>query len=346
MDRLSVFATSRDNNFNLIRFGAALGVFISHCFPLSGYSVGGKPQLLGFLSLNVFFIISGFLVTNSYFNNKSTLGYLRARALRVFPALVFSVLWSVFIVGAVFSTLPITEYLRESTIYEYLIKNILLILPSTPDQLPGVFLESKYQPIVNAPLWSLPYEIWCYIILLVLGLISSAHTNMKLFTLITFILFIVSFSIFVANYVLQTDQYALLLGKEAYRLGAMFLMGVCLYLFKEKIRLSHLIAFGIATSIAISALYKPAFVAVFYASFGYLILYLAYIPKGSIRYFNKLGDYSYGIYIFGYPVQQALEQIAPNLSLAAFFIYSFSVTLALAVTSWHLIEKRALAYKA
>ena len=85
MDKLSTLSNSRDNNFNLIRAGAALGVFVSHCFPFTGHEFGGKPQLLGYLSLNVFFIISGFLVTKSYFDRGNVFSYLRSRVLRIFP---------------------------------------------------------------------------------------------------------------------------------------------------------------------------------------------------------------------------------------------------------------------
>lgn len=345
MSKLGQLSESRDNNFNLIRFGAALGVFISHCFPLSGYGEGGKPQLLGFLSLNVFFIVSGFLVTKSYFNQDGILNYVRARVLRVYPALFFALLYSVFLIGAIFSILPLATYLSEISVYQYLFKNLVIIFPDTPKYLPGVFLDSKYLPIVNAPLWSLPYEIWCYLSLLLLALVTRARANITLFTIAAVSILVISYSVFVANYVLDTDEYALLLGKEAYRLAAMFLIGSCLFLFRNRIKISHLIVCLVLLSIAISSVYKPAFVAVSYAAFGYLLLYFAYIPAGSIRLFNKVGDYSYGIYIFGYPTQQALEQVAPDLSLAVFFLISFSITLLIAIASWHVIEKRALSYK-
>ena len=345
MSKLSDLSESHDNNFNLIRFGAALGVFISHCFPLSGYSFGGKPQLLGFISLNVFFIISGFLVTKSYFNQKGAFNYLHARVLRVFPALFLAVIYSVFVIGAMFTTLPIIDYLKEISVYEYLVKNLLVILPNTPDHLPNVFLDSKYRPIVNAPLWSLPYEVWCYVALLILAILTSARSNMKLFIIVIVTLLVISYSVFIANYLHSTSKYALFFDKEAYRLSAMFLIGSCLYLFRNKIKITYLVACAILILIAVSSLYKPIFVVLTYASLGYLLLFFAYIPAGHIRQFNKLGDYSYGIYIFGYPTQQALEQVVPDLSLPIFFVISFSITLLLAVLSWHLIEKRALSRK-
>lgn len=345
MKKLSAFSESHDNNFNLIRIAAALGVFISHCFPLSGYSFGGKPQLLGFLSLNVFFIISGFLVTKSYFNRESTFSYFRARALRVFPALFVAVIYSVFVIGLVFSTLPINEYLRELAVYEYFFKNSLLILPSTPDYLPSVFLESKYRPTVNAPLWSLPYEIWCYLILAFLAIVTSARQNVTLFSIVVVSILIICYGVFATNYVLGTSQYAILLDKEAYRLAAMFLLGVAAYLFKDYIKLSHWIVAIILIVIILSSSYRPIFVTFTYVALAYLTFYFAYVPSGHIRQYNKLGDYSYGVYIFGYPTQQALGQVLPNLSLVLFFLISFLITLMLAVTSWHCIEKKVLSYR-
>jgi len=345
MRKLSVLSETRDNNFNLIRAGAAVGVFISHCFPLAGFGIGGKSQLLGYLSLNTFFIISGFLVTRSFFFRGDVLTYLRSRALRIFPGLFLALLYTVFIVGAIFTTLPYSAYMSDSLVYEYTIKNVVLFLPDTPSNIPGVFLDSKYRPIANAPLWSLPYEVACYISLMLLALVTRARNNITIFRFVTVSLLLIFFIIFVANYVSGSSKFAIFLGKESFRLGAMFMVGVVLYLARNKIIISHRIMMGLALIILMSTFYKPIFVVFTYACLGYFVLYLAYIPNGIFREFNKLGDYSYGIYIFGYPTQQALEQITPNLDLLQFFIISFSITLALAILSWHMIESRALSYK-
>ena len=75
------------------------------------------------------------------------------------------------------------------------------------------------------------------------------------------------------------------------------------------------------------------------------VLHLAYVPGGRIRRFNDLGDYSYGVYIYAFPVQQTLAFLFPALTLAAMMASSAVVSIAIAVVSWKLIEERALGHK-
>ena len=324
---------------------AAIGVFVSHCFPLAGFSTGGYPSLLGYISLNVFFILSGFLVTKSLLCPQNINSYVRARVLRIFPALFLAIIYSTFVLGPLFSNLPASEFLANLNVYEYAFKNFILFLPNIPQQLPGVFLDSKYLPIVNAPLWSLPYEAWCYTLLAFIAVALKARRNASYFYIAAGVLFMVFYFVFVVNYSTGTGAFAIIFNKEAYRLSSMFLLGVLFYGLRHKIVISHQTAIGIVFIIGLSSFYRPAFVAITYASLGYLLLYFAYAFSGRIRVFNRVGDYSYGIYIFGYPTQQAIEQLIPDLSLFQFFIISFSVTLTLAIASWHLVEKKALKFK-
>ena len=156
--RLSELVQSRDNNFNLVRFGAATGVFFSHIFPLSGFGIKPGVLVLGYVSVNVFFIISGFLVTKSLTDRSDLLRFALARVLRIFPALILAVLFSTFVIGLAFTVLPKNEFLLDGRTHEYLLKNILLIIPGIPETLPGVFIHLPGSHTVNAPLWTLPYE--------------------------------------------------------------------------------------------------------------------------------------------------------------------------------------------
>lgn len=71
-----------------------------------------------------------------------------------------------------------------------------------------------------------------------------------------------------------------------------------------------------------------------------LLLLLAYVPQGNIRRFNQSGDYSYGIYIYAFPVQQLIVTAIPGVSVPVMIGLSFVITLLLAMLSWHLIEKK------
>lgn len=91
---------------------------------------------------------------------------------------------------------------------------------------------------------------------------------------------------------------------------------------------------------------KDLFFVVYTLSLPYMIFYLAYVPKGKIRSFNKVGDYSYGIYIYAFPVQQSIAAaIFPGISVANMVLGSFAVTFVLAFLSWHFIEKKFLKMK-
>ncbi len=344
MPTLNTFSESRDNNFNLIRFGAALGVFFSHCFPLAGFGYQGKEYLLGFVCLNVFFIVSGYLVTKSYMDCKNIKQFFWSRILRIFPALFLAVLYSTFIIGLLFTTLPLGQYLSNLQVYLYFVKNIALLVPDIPSYLPGVFESNIYNSEVNSPLWSLPYEVFFYIVIGLLAYVSSAKKNIRAFSITISLLLLICYAIFVTNYSTRAADFALPFNKEAYRLASFFLLGVVFYLFRSKIVLSHWIMLSLYVLIGISTFYHFIFVAVTYCVLVYTIFYLAYIPAGRLRSFNRLGDYSYGIYIFGYPTQQAIST-AYELPFFIYCVVTFLITLTLAVLSWHWVEKRALSYK-
>ena len=125
---LAGYTTGRDNNFNLIRFLAAFLVLFSHSFPLVG--VGGKEPLYetvgmtwGEVAVDIFFITSGFLITGSYFSRGSLQAFVRARLLRIYPALVVAVIFYVFVIGMHFTTLSAYEYLLNHQTQKYFIKN-------------------------------------------------------------------------------------------------------------------------------------------------------------------------------------------------------------------------------
>jgi len=94
-----------------------------------------------------------------------------------------------------------------------------------------------------------------------------------------------------------------------------------------------------------SALDRRAFFVVYSLAAPYLLFYFAYVPGGFIRHYNRVGDYSYGVYIYAFPVQQTIAALIPGVSVLSMFLLSASVTLTLAMLSWHLLERYALGLK-
>lgn len=134
-----------------------------------------------------------------------------------------------------------------------------------------------------------------------------------------------------------TDQF--------HRLFYMFFSGSTFYILKNHIPLSRTLFLSATSILLITAINKEAFFLSYHFLLAYIVLWIAYIPGGAIRKFNKLGDYSYGVYIYAFPIQQSVIAFSPGSSVEALILTSSAVTLLFAFLSWHLIEKRALEQK-
>jgi peptidoglycan/LPS O-acetylase OafA/YrhL len=126
----------------------------------------------------------------------------------------------------------------------------------------------------------------------------------------------------------------------------MFFSGAAYAVLKDRVMLSARIFWPLCLALLGSAmLSQSAFFLVYQFSLAYILFYLAYVPAGRIRKYNALGDYSYGVYIYAFPVQQSVIALFPGISVALLTLLSVSVTLMLAVLSWYLLEQPALAIK-
>jgi len=160
-----------NNNFDILRLMAALAVIVGHA-----YAISPQPPLedtvlgllhfdySGSLAVKFFFFLSGLLVVNSIISKPDAFNFLLKRACRIFPGLLVCLLVSVFIVGPLFTKLPLLEYFSSADTWKYIFKNLLLY--NMQWKLTGVFTESKFG--LNGSLWTLPYEVLCYIYLAVL----------------------------------------------------------------------------------------------------------------------------------------------------------------------------------
>ncbi len=340
---VSEYLVDRDNNFNLLRFGAALAVFISHCPPVAGLGIISITTLLGYVAVNVFFVISGFLVVKSYYDRQNVFRFFRARILRVYPALILAVLYTVFVVGLTFSNLAPLAYLQDPQTWQYTLDNMLQLDNATTTVLPGLTSWGT----VNATLWTLPFELHMYIILaLASGLAFKLRWfEGKIVWGIYFIAVALTAAFYFADYAFNFGGYGL--GHDRYylRFFAMFGIGVSMYFLRDKLVLKTRYFVLLLLVIALSSMERIVFVSLAYGLLGYAILYLAYIPSGFLRQFNRLGDYSYGLYIFGYPTQKSVMQLFPDLSVYGLFVTAFSITMLLAIASWHWLEKPMLRFK-
>jgi peptidoglycan/LPS O-acetylase OafA/YrhL len=183
--KLSNCTQSKDNNFNLIRIIAAVAVLITHSFALVNGTGDAEPfryslgMTIGSIAVDVFFITSGFLVSASLINRQSTVEFILARFLRIYPALLVMLFLSVFVLGVFFTSLPLSSYLLDSKTYIYLLKCSTLVA-GVVYQLPGVFDKNPYQYAINGSLWTMPYEIRMYIILVFVWFASKIAKKNRL----------------------------------------------------------------------------------------------------------------------------------------------------------------------
>lgn len=343
-------AQGRDNNFNLMRFLAASVVLFTHSFALALGSSEAEPlklslgMTLGSMAVDLFFVSSGFLIAASFFSGKGLVYFVSARVLRIYPALIVATVFTVFGLGLIFTELSKGAYLTDTQTYRFLIKNSILI-KGVEFELPGVFLHTPYEKAVNGSLWTLPYEVKMYSYLALVGLVViGLKANFPRFPRAKVTLLGLAVLGFAANLV---NHFRPFHDPFLSHLFAMFFAGAAFYAWRDRVVLSTKLAFVLLTVIVAAALiHREVFFVLYCAALPYLVLYLAYVPKGKIRGFNRFGDYSYGLYIYAFPVQQAIAASMPGIGVPLMVILSFAITFVLAWASWHLVEKRFLSLKA
>lgn len=344
---LSEYTTNRNNNFNLLRFIAAVLVLYSHSYPLTKGPYATDPlgpivyMTWGGIAVDIFFVTSGFLVTYSFFSRNNIIAFIWARILRIYPALFVAILFCVFIVGLFFTTNTITEYLFDPQTLKFFRRNVTLFSGVKYD-LPGVFAGNPFMNAVNGSLWTLPLEIKMYTYLGIIATVlvySQKWLGKRILSITFLVIAIISVIVNIANHFLSftTDEFV--------RLFSMFFIGAAFYIFRHSIFLSSRYFLLALVVLSLSILNKDLFFITYCILLPYLIFYIVYIPAGRIRNYNKVGDYSYGMYIYAFPVQQSVAAIIPGVSVAAMVIIAFSITLVLAMFSWHLIEKKFLKMK-
>ena len=319
------------NNFDFLRFAAAAAIVVTHAYALRlGYVGIGLTDpfvLIGQGALAALLVTSGYLIAASWESTASPLRFAWKRFLRVVPALVLAIALTLFVIGPLMTTLPIGEYFTA------------LFSPAGLATIPffengsaiGLFQENPWT-YVNGSLWTIPVEVAMYGVVAVLGIAGFLWRKSALLALA---------AVNVLLWMAWFDDPRM----AKIRFTLYFIIGAYLYLHRERIVYRPVIAGGLLLLLGASVLTPyPAIVGVI--AIPYLTLYAAHLPVPFLNTFGRSGDFSYGIYIYHYPVQQVLIQATGNtLLLPALGGLSFAVTFALAFLSWHLVERRALALK-
>jgi peptidoglycan/LPS O-acetylase OafA/YrhL len=331
---------SRVNNFDSLRTIFSFLVLYSHAYPLLRGSNATEPLFvltnglvnLGEISVWSFFVISGFLITQSWLRAPEAARYLNRRISRIYPGFVVLSLVSAFLFVPVathfhpdsqISTLDVLNMLRLQQSYEALV------------------FKNNPVPALNGSLWSIPYEFWCYIGVLVLGMCRFLQKP-----LIVLVLFIAALGWHLYVDITGWNPGGKILGdifgypRFWATLLPFYLAGMLLQLFGGRALISFPVLVLAFILLIGSFLIPHAAVIALPTCGSYLLLGLAYSGRLNFLDLGRFGDFSYGVYLYAFPVEQfVVMSLGSAIPPWVLFLIATPITIVFAVLSWFLVEK-------
>lgn len=329
-----------ENSFSVVRLFCALAVVVSHSFLLVTGSGAADPLAwasvdLGQVAVNTFFFLSGLMLARSYSLRPNLLTFFRARALRILPALIASGLVVALLIAPFGTHHTFSGYYEELRTWLYPAASATLFEEAT---LTDVFAFGTQPGEINRPLWTIKYELLAYAafgIAAALGFMR--HKAVVLTALAVFA------GLFVAIDFVVVGESPL---GSVLRFGSCFLLGVAAHQFATHIRLKAWIAVALIGGWLVldDSVVGPALsiVAIAYAALVIGALRFPVLTREA-----RNADLSYGLYLYAWPVQQALLPFVLGTSLGVVGHLALTIIVGgtLAALSWHFVERPALALK-
>lgn len=356
--KLLIPETLHRNNFDLLRFLLATSVIFCHCYaiyygwerfaklePFMNWS-GGKISI-GSTAVNFFFVISGFLIVRSFEYSAKFWDFLKKRVLRIYPGFIVVYILGFFIFGPighmkVWNLSAYAEFLK-SIPYKRELANML----SLQSPIEKRYFTDLPQFGLNNSLWTIHYEFICYLIIPVL--VWLGFTKQKWWLFISLSVSYILFSLQSLGYIFafKPSLNGGIIGNPYYypRFFTYFLSGSFIYIYRN--HMPRTIWLAIISFVLFFLAFKLRLIDVIWPFTGtYLLFFVAYHPKISFPNFAKYGDFSYGIYLYGWPLQQLVILYSRKfLSPLTFFTAVYPIVLIFAVLSWKIIESPALKLK-
>jgi peptidoglycan/LPS O-acetylase OafA/YrhL len=330
------------NNFNLLRLALASLVMLSHSFELID---GNRSRELltrafhtisfGELAVDGFFLLSGYLIVGSYIRRPHALRFLQHRVLRIYPGFL------VCLAVCALTVAPIGAgpgYFAAFDGWAFVRGALVLDVQGIPPTFTALAVHA-----VNGSLWSLGPEFQCYLLALTCGLLG-AYRRPWLWIAVG-LAFATLYSLHAAHIELTVfgkrhDFYRLV-----YRLGMFFVAGGYLGLQGSRIRYSALGALGCCAAL-ILCLRHPQLAEPGFALFGgYVLLWLAQRQSTWLEAARRLPDFSYGTYLYGWPIQQLLLLALGTMHPLLLFVLSVPLAWLTGLASWYGVERPCLALK-
>jgi len=337
----------KENNFDFLRLALAVLVIFSHSFPLGAGSEIHEPlrvlthgqMTFGAFAVDLFFVMSGFLIAGSAERSRNLGSFLKKRVARIYPAFVVSAILMVLVVlplaGGTFAGAH-----WPARLWDFAFQTLRL----REFHVHGVFANNPYPGVLNGSVWSIQYEFWCYLgvaMMFAVGLLRRRGWVLACFVASVAI----SIAFQAQGWILGGKFAGVVLGSPQLwaRLLPYYLAGVAFYSFRDRIRLH---AWGAV--VALIALLAASWVhlgwtAVFPVAGAYLVFYVAFAQWIPLQRVGRFGDFSYGTYLYAFPIEQLLvmkfgHAVAPWL----LFVMATPLTLLAAVVSWYALERSFL----
>lgn len=322
------------NNFDFLRMLAAWSVIVSHNWPLHNhtYPLGD----LGAAAVYTFFSISGYLVFASWDREPNVIRFMMKRILRIFPALIVVTLIGAFIVGPLATAISLSAYFSSPLVPAYL-RTVLLYPMSFA--LPGVFTDNPFKFDVNSAIYTLAMEFAMYISVGILGMAGLLRRTFALPVLVTLLACIYAILLHQPEGLFLTMDTSALV-----RSAFCFISGMIIHALSGRrvlvgwawLPIGGFLVLTHHTAIQTWAL-------LFLIPYG--ALSFASTPLPYIHRAGRFGDPSYGVYIYGFMIQQSIMHWLPTISIWRFLLLASILSVIAGYASWYLIEKRALRLK-
>lgn len=329
---ISELLKRNNNNLDFIRIVLAVLVIVGHSYFLA--DANGKTDPInslfsftysGSLAVKVFFFISGLLVTNSLMRTQSSIDFIVSRFFRIYPAFFVTIIASAYIVGPIVTDMSIGNYMSSKWLDYYVNNNLIMNINYN---LPGVFGGNLHRLAVNGSIWTIPYEIYSYVVLLSLFMLGTLK-NKVVFNCICVIIILAP--VFGYNKFLFIDSGL----PEVYMLPPCFALGSLFAANQNEIKATAALPIGffiLHTFIKDNTLS----ILMFYFSVCTFALYVSRLSL--IRRINVKCDISYGVYLWGFISQQTIYHFLPNLNIHANQIMSIAISCSLGYLSYRLVE--------
>lgn len=351
--RLSNDFDPRVNSFHAFRLIFAMMVIYSHAYPLIKGNYAGElladfshnAVSFGSLAVNSFMIVSGFLITRSLLNAKSISNYFMNRIYRIFPGLLVNLIVISMIIIPITCRVDIMEYFFNDISngpIKFILSNGLLGIFSEQATIHQVFSGNVHPGAVNGSLWTLRYEFALYLILPVFVYLRGKSKKSFFFAVV--VLF-VSFILY-SRHGISEKPYVLCLGyslKPFLELSYYFAAGALIFILRDKVP-SHPVWLIIAFTAFLMGLNSGRGVETLLVLLPFIVIRCSCMKI--FHGLSRIGDFSYGVYIYAFPIQQIICMLSSNsMSPLLHVVLASGITLIMAILSWFLVEKPFLSMK-